>query len=52
MKERKTGDDEGAGAFWRERQRAVKTSTAAGDKQQPRVLWEARERKKGATLSS
>lgn len=48
-KERKTEDDWGAGAFWQERQRTVKTSTAVGDKQQPRVLWEQRKRSKGAT---
>lgn len=42
--ERKTETDLGTGAFWRECQRTVKNSTALGDKQQPRMLWEWRKR--------
>lgn len=42
--ERKTETNLGTGAFWRECQRTVKNSTALGDKQQPRMLWEWRKR--------
>lgn len=42
---RKTETDLGAGVFWRERQHTAKNSTALGDKQHPRMLWEWRRRR-------
>lgn len=51
-KKSKTEGDWGAAAFRRERQRAAKTSTAAGDKQQPRTALGVRRGLRCGALTS